>query len=420
MPIEVQARLLQRAVFFAGESVHCEVIVSYQNQSSRDLIGAENVSDVVNSGPMEQDNPSDSKDEQILAWASAQIYCQCHTNENKVTPLNNLKGQRNLPAEMATSFIATRGETGHCFLSTKQTILFCNQKFQKGQIKKFIYTEEIPVDAPPSYRGQAVRYSYKITVGIGSINAPTKLIRLPIRVLSTKDIRINKQNTFDGCTCPDPFLEDAKIENHSKVDIYLDRLTYLASQRNSNVYNISCNKGSAGKFSLSKACYRIGEDLQGSFDFTDSKVRCIKYKVALQSEEVIQEDFQQPGSKQKTPYTSYSKYEECCLNCRQTNFSLPIPITATPGFDSEIVSLQWRLHCEFTTSTTDDKIDTRHPDSNSLEGDKLNRQFTNHEVVPKKIQVETLTWDVPVRIVASNPVQISLMSFNSLSTSDIL
>ena len=35
-----------------------------------------------------------------------------------------------------TNIVYFAGETGHCFLSTKQTILFCNQKFQKGQIKK--------------------------------------------------------------------------------------------------------------------------------------------------------------------------------------------------------------------------------------------------------------------------------------------
>ena len=36
------------------------------------------------------------------------------------------------------------------------------------------YSEKIPESAPPSYKGQSVRFSYKITIGIGSINGPTK------------------------------------------------------------------------------------------------------------------------------------------------------------------------------------------------------------------------------------------------------
>ena len=45
------------------------------------------------------------------------------------------------------------------------------------------YKEMIPSDAPPSFRGQAVKYSYKITIGTQRLNHPTKLLRVPFRVL---------------------------------------------------------------------------------------------------------------------------------------------------------------------------------------------------------------------------------------------
>ena len=51
------------------------------------------------------------------------------------------------------------------------------------------------------------------------------------------------------------------------------------------------------------------------------------------------EKFQKQGIKQKTQHTTYSRYEECCVNCRQTSFSLPIPITATPEFTSKVGKL---------------------------------------------------------------------------------
>lgn len=59
---------------------------------------------------------------------------------------------------------------------------------QEQEIKCFsfadIYREIIPSDAPPSYRGHAVKYSYKITVGTQRVNTAIKLLRVPFRVLS--------------------------------------------------------------------------------------------------------------------------------------------------------------------------------------------------------------------------------------------
>jgi hypothetical protein len=46
-----------------------------------------------------------------------------------------------------------------------------------------LYSEVLPSEAPPSYRGQAVKYSYKITIGMQRVNCPIKLLRVPLRVL---------------------------------------------------------------------------------------------------------------------------------------------------------------------------------------------------------------------------------------------
>lgn len=45
------------------------------------------------------------------------------------------------------------------------------------------YSELVPVDGPPSYRGQAVKYVYKLTIGCQRVNSPIKLLRVPFRVL---------------------------------------------------------------------------------------------------------------------------------------------------------------------------------------------------------------------------------------------
>eukprot|EP00794_Sanderia_malayensis_P009836 gene9836-10846_t len=379
MPIEIEARLLQRAVFFAGETVSCEIKISYRNHQSNDagkrtpkddgnVLRLSDNSDKISS-------PRRQIDERDLAWASAQIYCQCHTNENKIAPLNGvLKKPTITSTNMQTSFVATRD----------------------------LYTEKIPDNSPPSYKGQSIRFSYKITIGIGSINGPTKLLRLPIRVLGTEDIWLNSKQSLDPGEHENPFLDDSKVEENSLIDVYLDHLTYSISQKNNNIYNISCSQGSAGKFSLSKICYRIGEDVQGTFDFTDSTVTCIKYKVALQSEECISNEFQKHGVKHKAPYISYSKQEESCLNCRLTHFSLPIPITATPEFSCNMLSLNWRIHCEFTTSFPTSETRISPAADTSLDN---NSHTTDTNIIPTNIKIETMTWDVPVKIIASHPSQ---------------
>lgn len=45
------------------------------------------------------------------------------------------------------------------------------------------YKDVIPADSPPSYRGQAIKYSYKITIGTQRLNQRTELLRIPIRVM---------------------------------------------------------------------------------------------------------------------------------------------------------------------------------------------------------------------------------------------
>ena len=45
------------------------------------------------------------------------------------------------------------------------------------------YRETLPMDGPPSFRGQTVKYAYKLTVGTQRINAPIRLLNVPLRVL---------------------------------------------------------------------------------------------------------------------------------------------------------------------------------------------------------------------------------------------
>ena len=115
MALNIEARLLQRSVFFTGETLHCEVSVTYLDpRKSKHHQSNKFSEDSRTKGHLEQNhvdaNFDNSNEEMTVAWASAQIYCQCHINESQVKSMNNIKGQSHLPADMVTSFVPTRGK----------------------------------------------------------------------------------------------------------------------------------------------------------------------------------------------------------------------------------------------------------------------------------------------------------------------
>ena len=60
-----------------------------------------------------------------------------------------------------------------------------------------------------------------------------------------------------------------------------------------------------------------------------------QFSVTLQSEEQISEECRRkPG--QGSAITSYVKHQEMCLHTVRTHVNLPIPLTATPAFMTDI------------------------------------------------------------------------------------
>ena len=90
-----------------------------------------------------------------------------------------------------------------------------------------------------------------------------------------------------------------------------------------------------------------------------------------------------------------------------------------------LVSLRWRIHCEFTTSSSANNqtktLNEGRSDPETLDSGLLEprNEDTTTCAIAKDLTVDTMTWDVPVKIVASNPVQVSLMSFPNLDVCDI-
>nr|CAD7392969.1 unnamed protein product [Timema cristinae] len=381
--IEVTAKLVKGPVYLAGEIVECYITFSNPPVSLHKR--AQSNSDVLES----------------LAWASVQIHCQCSTNSRVTYPDGNLYMAEQLSTANTgslvlficciipdTSFAPCRGDRGHVVLSTKPRILFCDLRLSTGENKSYLYSEVLPSEAPPSYRGQAVKYSYKITVGTQRVNSPIKLLRVPLRVLVVVGFP-------DSSLCGDsedlaptnPFLETQQKE--TPFDLAVQVLQNITAKRSPNFYNITNTRGKVVRFCLFKQAYKLGEDIVGTFDFSDATVPCVQVLLAPFQEEIA------PGckrwSKQGPTVISYSKFHEVCYNLKHSQLILPIPLHITPAFSTDLVSLTWRLHFEFVTSTATPAAGAS---QDTWQG-------------PSTLDIETMVWNLAVRIYPSTHLQMS-------------
>ncbi|XP_023241130.1 RAB6A-GEF complex partner protein 2-like isoform X1 [Centruroides sculpturatus] len=379
--IEVRARLARGAVFLSGETVEC--FITFGNPSPDPDTQSRSNSDI----------------EENLAWASAQIHCQCSVDDTKVKfPISTSLSQEELAtASKDTSFIPCRGENGHIVLSTKPKILFCDVRLAPGESKTYLYKETIPNEGPPSYRGQAVKYAYKITIGTQRVNAVIKLMKIPIRVLvlnNLSDFNFHMESDEMQVAPTNPFLQSQQKE--SSMEIALQVLEMITARRNPSFYNITNQNGKVVRFCILKSAYRLGEDIIGIFDFTKATVPCVQFSVMLQSEEILKEECC-IKSKPSIMTVTYTKHHEFCLFLDHTQMILPIPLTITPAFSSEVVSLQWKLHFEFVTTTS--QIPDVLPSSSPSESVMWQG--------PSSLDVQTMVWDLPVMVYPTHPVHIA-------------
>ncbi|XP_046562639.1 RAB6A-GEF complex partner protein 2-like [Haliotis rubra] len=381
--IEVSASLPRGPVFLAGETIQCDI--HFTNIGSR----SENEPDVSS-----------------LAWASVQIICQCTVSESRVI----LPRAQNLSTEDAsttgcdTSFVPTKGERGLTVLSTKPKILFCDLRLPRGDSRSFTFQDAIPTDAPPSFRGQAVKYSYKVIIGTQRLENVTKMLRIPFRVMVMYGLNdISVYNESEEYAPSNPFLNNQQKEN-SVLDIALQVLSTITARKAPHSYNITNARGRVAKFLLFKQAYKLGEDIMGIFDFSDGTVPCVQYSVTLQSEEQIAEECRRKPS-QGTAITSYVKHQEMCLHTLRTNISIPLPLTASPGFITDIVCLRWRLHFEFVTSCDPvEEVETSKTDEGSMWRG------------PPTMNVETMVWDMPIKVFPTNPLHASSVTLMKTSS----
>lgn len=375
--IEVVASMARGPVFLAGELMEC--LITFTNPIS---------------------HLSTSATSEMLAWASAQIHCQFHTSESRVA-LPAQGNKQDVQAGSDTVLIPSRGERGQCVLDTPPKILFCDLRLDPGESKSYSYSEIVPGDGPPSFRGQSVKYVYKLTIGCQRVNSPIKLLRVPFRVLVLQGMPEPPFPPDEEVSPSNPFLEEEEVSRRDArpLERALDMLMVTTSRRCSHMFNITNMRGKVAKFCIFKTMYRLGEDIIGTFNFSEGDIPCLQYSVSLQSEEEIQPEFQRRRG-QAVSVTGHGRHMESCLHTASSHFSLPIPLNVTPGFSSDVVILRWRLHFEFVTAREPLEPPTVHQNQSEV------TVWTGAE----HVDVDTFSWNLPIKVLPTNPALASYMS----------
>jgi len=284
--------------------------------------------------------------------------------------------------------------------ATKPTILFCDLRLLPGESKSFWYREILPLEGPPSFRGQILRYAYKLTIGTQRIHSHIRLLHVPIKVLVLQEFSdAVTLNGSEELTPANPFLSGQQKESHS--DSAFQILQVVTSQRNQKFYNVTNQRGHVVKFCVFKQAYKLGEDIVGSLDFSESNVPCIQYAVSLQSVEELTPEYR--TEKQRNCISTYSKFHEMVIGYQQQHFVLPVPLHVTPSFHTELINLKWKLHFEFVISTASvaelGVVPSQPPDPETMNG--------KYWQAPHSVNIETMVWDLPVKLYPNLPAYLS-------------
>ncbi|XP_075752578.1 RAB6A-GEF complex partner protein 2 isoform X4 [Rhipicephalus microplus] len=379
MMIEVQAKLLRDVVYVAGDSVEC--LVTFTNKQADENCNEPNGNSI-------------KRMPENIAWASAQIHCHCSVDESKVRFPKSPSQEQIATGSKDTSFIPCRGEgeKGYVVFSSKPKILFCDLRLLPGESKSFMYKEVIPSSVPPSYKGQAVRYAYKVTIGAQRINALTRLLRIPIKVFVVEGLMEALKERLAKAAPSNPFLPTASRQ--SVLEVAVDFLEDLTSRRRPSYYNVTHQNGRVVRFCLLKSCFRLGEDIVGMFDFSEATVPCVQYSVTLQSEEHISAAASATGEAVHSTL-GHCRQHAFCLHLRTTHLHLPVPLHVTPTFGSDIAELRWKLHFEFVMTTSP----VMQP------GQKV--PGSGDWQPPAVLDVQTMVWDLPICLYPTHPGHVS-------------
>jgi len=345
--MEILAQFSPRSVFLSGEYVKCWIqFASTENQGG---------------GPP-----------QCLAWASVQIQCECvrgpgtsSTRDDHVGTASGSKtttGMSSLGTSSSSSFSHSQQSQstslhpldwleGAQVMSSSPKLLFCELMLGKHETKTFEYSELLPFDAPPSYRGKNIRFRYNLLVATQRVGASVEVFKVPFRVISATPLTVEAAalaEEIGGKNSPTAdvaglqngaarlFIENGENNDQQEVSVrspftksdtdeeddesssnevlggnpvqfgvapalairrrqrqllheqHRRRRRHASHSIDSPLnFEIANSRGKIARLCFFKRDYKLGETIIASFDFSDATVECLQYSACLVCTEEI-------------------------------------------------------------------------------------------------------------------------------------
>jgi len=397
--MEVSVQLLsQRAIFLSGEKVTCQV--TFSNRSAAVV--------------------------QNIAWSSVQIQCLCQTAAMAASEPDHHHPHSQPPHSPPTSLRQNEPAGSRELATTQPKILFCDLSLSPAEVRTFHYEDLVPLGCPSTYHGRHFRYSYRVVVSSQRIHRAISTLKLPIRVLSAPEAHLFTPATTPAAensnkpSITNPFASRSGHEDEDEDDdglnnslrSNLESSLQHEERKKATYYNITGADGKrVGKLCLFKSSYKLGEDILGLFNFSEVDISCLQYAVSLVSQEQLPPA--PDGSARNFVVSSKAlpkqSFQEFCFGYEETSFTLPVPLHLTPSFkakanknmdgDDNCFQLQWLLRFEFVIAKSPDKIKFQPYVDESADVTSIGQEWNG----PSQVGVETMTWNLPVTILATHP-----------------
>ncbi|KAI8344340.1 Rgp1-domain-containing protein [Chlamydoabsidia padenii] len=173
------------------------------------------------------------------------------------------------------------------------------------------------------------------------------------------------------------------------------RITHLSRKA---MYDLCKNNQRVAKLQLTKVAHRLGEPILGILNFGEATLSTYKVSIFLESQEIVESSIslRQPQYIARVSRKSHSEFHTFCLNNHTLAFSLPIPTTASPEFQTTGVKLQYHLKFEFITTNQS------RPSNTSTSYLSINTDERHHHYQSKQqVQVSTFDCQIPIKVYGS-------------------
>lgn len=137
------------------------------------------------------------------------------------------------------------------------------------------------------------------------------------------------------------------------IDLALLRSNFtMSSQRSANRFEITRSGDRVAVISLARPAYRLGEAVSSIIEFQESDISCYSLHATLESSESVHPSLalRSKASIQRVTRRIHVSHSESTLFQQRATFSPIIPTSATPGFITSGISLEWNLRFEFVTA----------------------------------------------------------------------